>query len=145
PVIGPLPAYASPAYPSVIAERYDTGDVRYEQQWAPRGQTPILEFNFNWKSLSAVAGLTFLSFYFRLYAGAVKSPQVIDFLQALMPAHSQAAAFGLGPLAGPPQPSRARLYRPVRRQSPCRVSSRLRPRTKSGGIHLGLLEATRTS
>ena len=52
--------------------------------WAPRGQTPILEFNFNWKSLSAVAGLTFLSFYFRLYAGAVKSPQVIDFLQALM-------------------------------------------------------------
>src|SRR4051812_568852 len=29
-------------------------------------------------------------------------------------AHSQAAAFGLGPLAGPPQPSRARLYRPVR-------------------------------
>ena len=52
--------------------------------WAPRGQTPILEFNFNWKSLSAVAGLTFLSFYFRLYAGAVKSPQVIDFLQALV-------------------------------------------------------------
>ena len=52
--------------------------------WAPRGQTPILEFNFNWKSLSAVAGLTLLSFYFRLYAGAVKSPQVIDFLQALV-------------------------------------------------------------
>ena len=52
--------------------------------WAPRGQTPILEFNFNWKSLSVVAGLTFLSFYFRLYAGAVKSPQVIDFLQALV-------------------------------------------------------------
>jgi transposase len=54
------------------------------RSWAPRGQTPILEFNFNWKSLSAVAGLTFLSFYFRLYAGAVKSPQVIDFLQALV-------------------------------------------------------------
>src|SRR5438874_5548261 len=49
---------------------------------APRAN-PILEFNFNWKSLSAVAGLTFLSFYFRLYAGAVKSP-VIDFLQALV-------------------------------------------------------------
>src|SRR5438874_6112248 len=38
-------------------------------------------------------------------------------------AHSQAAAFGLGPLAGPPQPSRARLYRPARRQNPGRVSS----------------------
>lgn len=38
-------------------------------------------------------------------------------------AHSQAAAFGLGPLAGPPQPSRARLYRPAQRQNPGRVSS----------------------
>ena len=43
----------------------------------------MLEYCFNWKSLSAVAGITFLSFYFRLYAGSVKGPQVIDFLQAL--------------------------------------------------------------
>ena len=34
--------------------------------------------------MSAVAGLTFFNFYFRLYPGAVKSPQVIDFLQALV-------------------------------------------------------------
>ena len=51
--------------------------------WAPKGQTPVLEYNFNWKSLSAVAGLTLLNFYFRLYPGAVKSPQVVDFLAAL--------------------------------------------------------------
>jgi len=51
--------------------------------WAPRGQTPVLQHNFNWKSLSAAAGLTALSFYFRLYEGAVKSPQVVDFLGAL--------------------------------------------------------------
>jgi transposase len=44
----------------------------------------VLEYNFNWKSLSAIAGLTFWNFYFRLYPGAVKSPQVIDFLQALV-------------------------------------------------------------
>ena len=44
----------------------------------------MLEYNFNWKSLSAIAGLTFWNFYFRLYPGAVKSPQVIDFLQALV-------------------------------------------------------------
>jgi transposase len=31
-----------------------------------------------------VAGLTFWNFYFRLYPGAVKGPQVIDFLQALV-------------------------------------------------------------
>jgi transposase len=43
----------------------------------------VLEFNFNWKSLPAVAGLTMWTFYFRLYPGAVKSPQVVDFLKAL--------------------------------------------------------------
>ena len=26
--------------------------------WAPRGQTPIVQYNFNWKSLSVAAGLT---------------------------------------------------------------------------------------
>ena len=34
--------------------------------------------------LSAVAGITFYNFYFRLYPGTVKSPQVIDFLEALL-------------------------------------------------------------
>jgi len=43
-----------------------------------------LEYNFNWKSLSAIAGLTVLSFYFRLYPGSVKAPQVVDFLKALV-------------------------------------------------------------
>lgn len=43
----------------------------------------MLAFNFNWKTLSAVAGLTFWNFYFRLYPGSVKGPQVVDFLKAL--------------------------------------------------------------
>ena len=51
--------------------------------WAPRGQTPVLTFNFNWKSLSAIAGLTLRNFYFQLHAGAIKSPQVIGFLRQL--------------------------------------------------------------
>lgn len=51
--------------------------------WAPRGQTPVLRFNFNWKSLSAIAGLTWKSFYFQLHAGAIKSAQVVDFLRAV--------------------------------------------------------------
>jgi hypothetical protein len=24
--------------------------------WAPRGQTPVLQYHFNWKTLSAMAG-----------------------------------------------------------------------------------------
>lgn len=52
--------------------------------WSPRGQTPILQYNFNWKTLSVAAGLTWWNFYFRIYAGAVKKEQVQDFLQALV-------------------------------------------------------------
>jgi transposase len=52
--------------------------------WAPRGQTPVLQYCFNWKSLSVAAGLTLRKFYFRLYPGAVKKEQVLDFLKALV-------------------------------------------------------------
>ena len=43
----------------------------------------MLRFNFNWKSLSVIAGLTGRDFYFRLHAGPIRSAQVIAFLQAL--------------------------------------------------------------
>jgi hypothetical protein len=43
----------------------------------------VLTFNFNWNSLSAIAGLTWRNFYFRLHPGSIKSPQVIAFLKAL--------------------------------------------------------------
>jgi transposase len=51
--------------------------------WAPRGKTPVLHFNFNWKSVSAIAGLSWRNFYFRLHTGAVNGARVIDFLPAL--------------------------------------------------------------
>src|SRR5271170_6546321 len=51
--------------------------------WAPRGQTPVLQYHFNWHQLSAMAGITFYRFYFRLFPGAIKGPQVIEFLHAL--------------------------------------------------------------
>jgi transposase len=52
--------------------------------WSPRGQTPVLQYSFNWKTLSAMAGVTWWNFYFRLYPGSVRSPQVIEFLSHLM-------------------------------------------------------------
>jgi len=51
--------------------------------WSPRGQTPVLQYSFNWKCLSAMAALTIWNFYFRLFAGSIKAPQVIEFLQHL--------------------------------------------------------------
>lgn len=51
--------------------------------WAPKGQTPILQHHFNWSQLSVIAGITFRRFYFRLFPGAIKGPQIIEFLRAL--------------------------------------------------------------
>ncbi len=51
--------------------------------WAPRGQTPVLQYHFNWHQLSVMAGITFCRFYFRLFPGAIKGPQIIEFLHAL--------------------------------------------------------------
>jgi hypothetical protein len=51
--------------------------------WAPKGQTPIVQFHFNWKHISAIAGLSRSSFAFGLYDGAIKSAQIVEFLRAL--------------------------------------------------------------
>jgi len=48
--------------------------------WAKRGQTPVLDFNFNYETLSAVAGMTFWNFYFQLFPKSIRSLQVIEFL-----------------------------------------------------------------
>ncbi len=44
----------------------------------------MLQYHFNWKTLSAIAGITWLTFYFRLFPGTVRSPQVVEFLSHLM-------------------------------------------------------------
>lgn len=51
--------------------------------WAPRGETPVLQYHFNWHPLSVIAGITFRRFYFRLFPGAIKGAQIIEFLHAL--------------------------------------------------------------
>jgi hypothetical protein len=54
---------------------------RRVRTWAPRGKPPVLEFDFNWKKLSVIGGITVRNFYFQFYPGAIQSPQVIQFLQ----------------------------------------------------------------
>lgn len=51
--------------------------------WAPEGQTPVLELNFNWKKLSVIGGITLKSLYFQLHEDSVKAPEVVAFLQHL--------------------------------------------------------------
>ena len=43
----------------------------------------MIQFHFNWKHVSAIAGLTRTNFVFRLHDGAIKSAQIVEFLKAL--------------------------------------------------------------
>lgn len=52
--------------------------------WAPRGQTPVLQYHFRWKTLSLIAGITWWNLYFRLFPGPIKAPQIILFLRHLL-------------------------------------------------------------
>jgi len=54
-----------------------------KRTWAPRGQTPLLEFNFNWKRISAIAGVSFCELWFALHEGTIRAPQVIEFVKQL--------------------------------------------------------------
>jgi len=51
--------------------------------WAPRGQTPVLQYSFTWKQLSVIAGVSLWRFYFRLYNGTIRSAQIVEFLKSL--------------------------------------------------------------
>lgn len=44
----------------------------------------MLQYHFNWKLLSAMAGVTWWNFYFRLFPGTIRSPQVVEFLTQLL-------------------------------------------------------------
>ena len=51
--------------------------------WAPVGQTPVVQFHFNWTQLSLIAGLTRWTCLFRMHEGAIRSEQIVEFLTAL--------------------------------------------------------------
>lgn len=51
--------------------------------WAPKGQTPIIQFHFNWNHVSAIAGVTRTNCLFRLYKGSIKQEELVEFLKAL--------------------------------------------------------------
>jgi len=43
----------------------------------------VLQYSFDWKQLSVVAGISYWRFYFRLFPGTIKGPQIVEFLKAL--------------------------------------------------------------
>jgi transposase len=51
--------------------------------WAPVGETPVIEMNFNWDKLSVIGGISLKSIYFQIHEESIKSKQVINFLKHL--------------------------------------------------------------
>ena len=51
--------------------------------WAPKGETPIIQFHFNWNHVSVIAGLTRTNCLFRLHEGSIKKEEIVGFLKAL--------------------------------------------------------------
>ena len=43
----------------------------------------VLQYSFRWNQLSLIAGVSFWRFYFRFFDGAVRAPQIVEFLKAL--------------------------------------------------------------
>lgn len=77
--------------------------------WAPKGQTPVIQFHFNWNHVSVIAGLSRAQFVFRLYDGSVKKEQAVDFLKALK-AHLQRPLLIIWDGARPHRSGRVRDY-----------------------------------
>jgi transposase len=51
--------------------------------WAPKGQTPVIQFHFNWSHVWVIAGLSRTSCLLRLHKGSIKKQEIVEFLKAL--------------------------------------------------------------
>ncbi len=54
-----------------------------KRTWAPEGETPVVQMNFNWDKLSVIGGISLKSIYFQVHEESIKSEQVIGFLKHL--------------------------------------------------------------
>lgn len=102
----------------------------------------MLQYHFNWKTLSAMAGVTWWNFYFRLFPGAIKSPQVVEFLQHLL-RHLPGKLLVVWDRAPTHRGGRVREF--VARQRGRLTLEYLlayAPEPQPGGVRMGLLEAS---
>lgn len=112
--------------------------------WAPRGQTPMLQYHFHWNHLSVIAGVTWWNFYFRLHAGSVNKERIVEFLQHLMRHVPGKLLIVWDRLTA----HRSRLVRDFIEAQEGHIQVEwlpaYAPRTQSGGVSLGSAEASRT-
>ena len=111
--------------------------------WAVKGETPVVQFHFNWHQLSLIAGMHFRGLCFRLHEGTIAKEQVVEFLKALL-AHFRRPLLILWDSL---QAHRSHLVRDYV-AADCRTHqapfpARLRARPQSSRISLDLAQAPR--
>ena len=111
--------------------------------WAPKGQTPIIQFHFNWNHVSVIAGLTRTNCLFRLHEGSIKKEEIVEFLKALKAHLKQPLLVIWDGLKA----HRSRLVREYLDKPgwthPDRVPAAVRAGHEPGRIPVGLAEAPR--
>jgi len=105
----------------------------------------VLQYHFNWKMLSAMAGMTWWNFYIRLFPGAIRSTQIIEFLGHLLRHIPGKLLIVWDGLPGPSQPRHLGVHPPATRAIMGRVSSRLCTGFESGRVSVVALEAARVA
>jgi len=110
--------------------------------WAPKGQTPIIQFHFNWTHVSVIAGLTRTNCLFRLHEGSIKKEEIVEFLKALKAHLKQPLLVIWDGLKA----HRSRLVRDYLDSlgghiQINRIPASVRARSQSGGIPVGLAQA----
>jgi len=96
----------------------------------------VLQYHFNWKMLSAMAGVTWWNFYFRLYPGSIRSPQVVEFLGHLRRHLPGRLLIVWDGLRRSPEPTGVGLCARAMGTDLVGVPARLRAGAKPGGIPL---------
>jgi hypothetical protein len=94
--------------------------------WTPKGQTPIIQFYFNWNHVSVIAGLTRTNCLFRLHKGSGKKEEIVDFLKGAQGPLEATSAGDLGRIEGASQSSGSRQSGRVGRTHPDRIFAALR-------------------
>jgi len=61
----------------------DESGVSERPTWAPRSETPVIQFHFNWTHDSVIAGLTSMNCLLRFHDSSIEEEQVIVFPKAL--------------------------------------------------------------
>ena len=115
--------------------------------WAVKGQSPVVQFHFNWDHVSIIAGLHRVGVTFRLHDGAIRKEEVVEFLKALKAHHRRRLLI----IWDGAKPHRSHLVRDdvdstngdiVAERLPACPPAHLSARAQPGRISVGLAQAT---